>query len=131
VCVQHVTLMSMLSPGKSQPSQASTTPPPLSQEQAPASHLIFKEEKKGLYQQKRKQNCLPKLPSLPSCVNQRYPVSYYVHSFKHFSTTPDQRNSCGKSFPGFRFLPLIHSFNIHTFRKKNCPVGKEDGGQGS
>lgn len=52
------------------------TASPLLRTRPSRSPLIFKECKKSLHQQERKQNCLPKLPLLPSCVNQRCPQSY-------------------------------------------------------
>lgn len=52
------------------------TASPLLRTRPSRSPLIFKECKKSLHQQERKQNCLPKLPLLPSCVNQRCPRSY-------------------------------------------------------
>lgn len=63
-----------LSPGRSQSpaAQESTTPtPPLLSQEVTASHLVKK--KNVLYQQKRRQNCLPKPCPLPSCKNQRWP----------------------------------------------------------
>lgn len=121
----------LLSPGRAQPpgTQASATPPPhplyIPKNKSQHLTLCLRRETKGLHQQKRKQGCLPKLAPLPSCVNQRRPLSHTTSfpSSKHFPTTPDRRNSCGKGFPGFRLLPLIHSFNSHASCKRNCPVG--------